>query len=273
VWYNDLVRAQDDLIADPQLLDVADLEGHLVQMYEANDQLLVHNVGRYLAEGLRRGQGVLMGVTPAHRTAFFAELERLGADPGAAERSGHLTVLDASETLSRFMVGGYPNAQRFESTVGAAVRDVLSRAPGLRAYGELVGVLWKANEYPAAIRLEQLWNRLRKTVAFDLYCSYPIDLFDKQFQAGVLDALLCSHTHLLPTGPSCGSLEHAIERAMDEVLGSNVHALEVPPKANHRTAWPSIPKAEATILWLRANVPDRADAILTRARTYYQTTS
>jgi len=243
-------------------------------MYEPDDRLLVQNVGRYLAEGLRRHQAALIVVTPEHRRAFFAELERLGADPGTAERNGQLTVLDAGDTLSRFMVGGYPNAQRFESTVATVVQDALERLDhaGLRAYGEMVGVLWQAREFPAAIRLEQLWNRLRKSVEFDLYCAYPIDVFDKQFQAGVLDALLCSHTHLLPASPS-GALEGAIQRAMDEVLGSKVRALEVPAKAAHRSSWPAIPKAEATILWLRTNVPDRAEAILARARDYYQATA
>jgi hypothetical protein len=34
--------------------------------------------------------------------------------------------------------------------------------------------------------------------------------------------------------------------------------------------WAELPPAEATILWLRAHVPDHADAILGRARQYYQ---
>lgn len=264
------MRAEDDLTADSLQLECGEVHGHVVQMYEADERPLVHNVGRYLAEGLRRRQSVVIIVGPEHRAAFFAELERLGLDPGAAERDGQLIVLDAAGTLARFMVGGYPDADRFESGVGALVRDLHARGAGLRGYGEMVGMLWQAKEFPAAIRLEQLWEKLRKSIDFDIYCAYPIDPFDHHFQAGVLDALLCSHTRLVPTGPSDGALERAIERAISDMLGSNVSSLEVHAKAKHRAAWPAIPKAEATILWLRVNVPERADAILARAREYYK---
>jgi hypothetical protein len=34
--------------------------------------------------------------------------------------------------------------------------------------------------------------------------------------------------------------------------------------------WGALPEPETTILWLRANVPDQAEEILARARTFYQ---
>jgi len=71
--------------------------------------------------------------------------------------------------------------------IGTTVREAWqnSNGAGLRVYGEMVGILWKARQFPAAIRLEQLWNKLRKSHDFDLFCAYSIDIFDKQF--GVLD--------------------------------------------------------------------------------------
>jgi hypothetical protein len=271
LWYNDPVRAQDGRIEAPPS-DVAEIAGHFVQLYAADKQQLVRNVARYLAAGLRQKQGALVVATAEHRGAFLNELGHLGIDTDAANREGWLTVLDAEQTLDRFMTDGYPDAQRFGASVGTVVHEALARAghTGLRVFGEMVGLLWQSKEYPAAIRLEQLWNRLRKTAAFDLYCGYPIDLFDRVFQTGLLSALLCSHTHLIPAG-SCGDLENAIERAMHEELGPNVLPLEPGTGMTQRPAWPSIPKAEATILWLRTNMPDRADAILARAREHYET--
>jgi hypothetical protein len=80
-------------------------------------------------------------------------------------------------------------------------REAFLATAGLRVYGEMVGLLWQAGEYPAAIRLEQLWHRLMKAVDFSLYCAYPIDIFGRGFEAGLIDALLCAHTHLLSCGP------------------------------------------------------------------------
>jgi hypothetical protein len=131
----------------------------------------------------------------------------------------------------------------------------------------MVGVLWKAKQFPAAIRLEQLWNRLRTATAFDLFCSYPIDVFDKDFDVGVMDALLCAHTHLLPSGANA-MLQDALDRAIGDMHDVRAADRKIQGSVTHE--WATLPEPEATILWLRAKHPETADAILDRARAYYQ---
>jgi hypothetical protein len=251
-------------LADP------DPQTHFVQLYEADEGALVRNASRFLAAGLEQGNNLVVIATADHRAAILKVITATGADAREAERSGRLVLADAQETLARFMVEGYPDSTRFDGTVGALVRDALARADGsgLRAYGEMVGVLWKARQFPSAIRLEQLWNQLRKSSPFSLFCSYPIDIFDAQFEAGVLDALLCAHTHLLPAADNT-DLENAIRRAMSDVVGHGNDDLRSLVPGDLRTAWPTLPMAEAMILWLRSRLPDSAEAILARARQYY----
>jgi hypothetical protein len=131
----------------------------------------------------------------------------------------------------------------------------------------MVGVLWKAGQFSAAARLEEFWNELLQASDVSLFCAYPIDVFSSEFQAASLDALLCAHTHVVPTD---SALEGALNRAMDEVLGDRVDDLRRRIKANHRPAWAVIPKPEAIILWLHNNLPGSVDQILDRARQYYQ---
>jgi MEDS: MEthanogen/methylotroph, DcmR Sensory domain len=129
--------------------------------------------------------------------------------------STHQVVLiDAQQTLSQFLVAGQPDWQRFESVIRAAMLQVhpTKRAEGLRAYGEMVGILWKARQFAAAVRLEQLWNKLLEQSSFSLYCAYAIDVFGKEFEVGNLDGVLGTHTHLIPTQPD-GTLETALRRA------------------------------------------------------------
>jgi hypothetical protein len=57
---------------------------------------------------------------------------------------------------------------------------------------------------------------------------------------------------------------------MDEILGPRVEGMRQLIKANHRPAWGVVPNAERIILWLRNHLPDRADAIVARARQYQQ---
>lgn len=105
--------------------------------------------------------------TPAHREAFRQDLENRGVDVGSVEQSAKLLFLDAEQTLGRFMVNGRPEWGRFEKFVSAAVRSLGHTAGGrVRAYGEMVGILWTSGEYSAAIKLEEFWNRILGSLAF-----------------------------------------------------------------------------------------------------------
>lgn len=255
-----------------EVLEQTHVESHFVQLYEADQRVLAHNVGKYLADGLALGGGLLLVATDEHQHAFYRELERRGWHPEQLEHEGRLACFNSSETLTRFMVNGHPDADRFDHAVGDQVRAALERAgsSGLRAYGDMVGVLWAGRQFPAAIRLEQLWNRLRKVIPFSLFCAYPVDIFGGQFDSGILDALLCAHTHLLPSGAE-GCLDSAVNRAMNEVLGADA-GHDVVWRGDRQNAWASLPKSEASLLWVRNNAPDKADEILALARKYYQAT-
>lgn len=253
------------------LLESPPPHGHLVQLYEADDDCLTRNISQYLLQGLKRRDGLLVIATPARRAAIVSTLVEMGEDPQRAMSDGWLLMLDAEETLARFTVDGQPDWKRFDASVGALVRDFRDRAnyTGLRAYGEMVGVLWQRGESAAAIRLEEFWNALLGTTEFSLYCGYPIDVFGKDFDLATLDAVLCNHTDLLPAGTN-GDVERAINRAMDEILGERVGEMRQLMKANYRPAWATIPRGEALILWVRNNLPEYADEILDRAREYYK---
>jgi hypothetical protein len=247
--------------------------GHLVQFYQADEPVLTSNVTEFLLEGLKQGDALLVITTPERNTAFARSLRESGIDPDAAVRERRLLFPDALQTLHRFMVDGQPDWRRFERTVGALIREVRPQPDhrGLRAYGEMVGLLWKEGQFAAAVRLEQFWNKLMSAHAFQLFCAYPIDVFGKDFQAAALDPVLCAHTHLVSAGRN-RDLDRAVGRAMDEVLGPNVQGLRALIDAIYRPAWASMPDAETAILWLRNNLPEYAEDILMLAKHYYQGT-
>jgi hypothetical protein len=243
---------------------------HLVQFYD-DECVLAKNVSHYLAEGLGRGEQLVVIATPGHRDAFTRELEEQGLEPAATIGQGRLLLLDAGETLAGFMVDGQPDSERFENTVGSLIRKLRAQAGDgeLRAYGEMVDLLWNAGHSSAAMRLEELWNDLLSVNRFSLLCAYQIDVFGKEFQTGVLDGVLCAHTHLVSAGAK-GDLDVAVNGAIEQVLGSRAKGLKLLIQANFRPSWAVIPEAEATVLWLRNNLPDYADEILARARGSYQ---
>jgi hypothetical protein len=250
-----------------ELLDGLGPTEHVVQLYGNDDQLLTQNAGRFLLEGLRRGDGLLVIATPEHRTSLTRHLRSENGYPRAV-LEGQLVFLDARSTLERFLLDGSPDPELFQSVVGESLSGVRARAGhnGVRAYGEMVGLLWKAGELSAAAQLEELWNRLLTDSDVSLFCAYPVDVLGPDFVGAKVDALLCAHTHLLPVDRA---LEEALHRAMDDVLGARAESIRPLFRSNHRPAWGSIPAAEGLVLWLRNNLPGSADQIISRARDYY----
>src|SRR5687767_3323426 len=76
---------------------------HFVQFYE-NDTFLVQSLSAFVAAGLRAGEAAIVIATPAHREALEKELQSQGLDLAALRACEQYFPLDATETLSRFMV-------------------------------------------------------------------------------------------------------------------------------------------------------------------------
>jgi hypothetical protein len=256
------------MTASANLLDNPEPEGHIVQLYGQDDRLLIRNLARYLAEGLRRGDGLLVIATPEH-SGSVARLLREDRAYSKAVLEGRLVFLDAQATLDRLLVDDRPDRDLFENLIGEAVRGVQERAghPGVRAYGEMVGLLWKTGRFSAAVQLEEFWNGMLESSDISLFCAYPIDVFGEEFRVETVDSVLCAHTHMLPVDEA---LESALNRAMDEVLGPRMASLRGLIKANYRPSWGVVPRSEAIILWLRNNLPGTAGEILELAKRYYQ---
>ena len=255
------------------LVDHAGPRGHLVQLYEVGETTLVDNVVGYFAEGLKRRQGAVIVATPSHREAFFDALKRSGINVDQALAREQLVASDAGTLLARFMIDGTPNAELFDKAVGTFVREASGRSEGrgLRVYGEMVGELWKTRQYQAAVALENLWNKLAESIEFHLYCSYPIDLFDEHLDIGALDDVLCTHSQLVPAR-SDDRLEAAIAKAMGTVLGADAKSIRPLAVDRGRHTWAAMPRGQATIFWLRDNLPHKQAEILSLARQYYRST-
>ena len=157
---------------------------HGVHFYE-DDASLCRKVATFLGQGLVVGDPAVVLVTPSHREQIVAELGRQHVDVRSVERSGALVFLDASDTLGVCMVNGTPDAELFSAYMGMVLSQLGRIKPRatIRAYGEMVDVLWKAGETEAAVRLEVLWNALAATYRFSLLCGYAMGHFYKEPEA------------------------------------------------------------------------------------------
>ena len=172
---------------------------HAVQFY-GSDQSLHTTVAGFLSEGLIIGQPALIIATEPHKTGILARLTERLIDVEKAQASGDLVLLGADEALAMFMVGDMPDEAAFEARIGGLVAQMLRDRPArtiLRAYGEMVDVLWKERREEAAIRLEILWNKLATRFGFALLCGYAMGQFYKQ--AARFEDVCSHHTAVIQT--------------------------------------------------------------------------
>ena len=168
---------------------------HAVRFYD-NEISLCRIVATFLTEGLAVGHPGVVIATPEHVQGIIAELRAREVDVAAAQASGGLIVLDAARTMNTFMVDGVPNRDRFLEVAN----EVIQRASRgrkdrvVRAYGEMVDILWRDGRDIAAIQLETLWNQLGRILGFSLLCGYAMGSFYKD--ASVLEVCR-QHTHTI----------------------------------------------------------------------------
>jgi hypothetical protein len=170
---------------------------HAVQFYGDKDSLFA-TVACFLGQGFEDGHAAIIIATKDHCAAILDRLKGQSVDVEEAHDSGTLIVLDAQQTLDLFMEGDMPDPIRFEASVGRLIADLLSEHDErllIRAYGEMVDVLWKQGRSHAAIRLEMLWNRLAQRHGFSLLCGYAMGNFYKETRG--FEDVCRQHTHIV----------------------------------------------------------------------------
>jgi anti-sigma regulatory factor (Ser/Thr protein kinase) len=144
-------------------------DGHVVGFY-GNDQVLLDQVAEYLIEGVTAGGPVLIMAAAAHCRELGEWLVVRGMDCESMSAAGAVRFVDAAETLSKVMVDGGPDADRFESVVGDLIDS--SGSGRVRVYGEMAPLLFEAGQVNAAKQLERQWNDLAARRDFTLFCAY-----------------------------------------------------------------------------------------------------
>ena len=169
---------------------------HLVQIYQ-DEGVFLDSLEGFVAGGIIAGDGVVVIATPLHLASLNERLTARGIDIATAVKSNQYLALDAAETLSKFIVMGWPDEDFFR----ALVTGILQRAKGgnrrVRAFGEMVALLWARGNTGATVQLEHLWHRLCKEQSFSLFCAYPKIGFTRDASASIKE--ICdAHSRVVP---------------------------------------------------------------------------
>ena len=132
--------------------------GHHVAQFYGHDEELAERVAGYLLGALESGGVAIVIATPEHRHAFGTRLAQAGVDLAAARDRGEYLVLDAGQTVRELMAADGLDSAAFDRVIGTLIGQAGAGGRPVRAYGELVALLWDDGLVNDAAQLEGMWE-------------------------------------------------------------------------------------------------------------------
>jgi len=171
---------------------------HSVQMYE-NDKVFLNTLESFAGAGLIAGDSIIIIATAEHLAALEARLTNQGFNMNFLVSSSRYIGLDAEETLAKFMVNGQVDETLFLKCITGVIHQAQKNNGTVRAFGEMVALLWKLRLKEATLTLERFWNKLHHQKNFTLFCAYPKNLFFDD--ADSLDTICTQHHKVIDGAP------------------------------------------------------------------------
>jgi hypothetical protein len=212
-------------VAELAPLVMATAGTHAVQLYE-DDAFLIEILARVVGEALESGDAVVTLATRHHQDALDERLALRRIDVGAARDLERYVTLDAETTVATLTADGEIGAEQFDATIVPALDRAARATVGgrVRAFGELVSLLWMRSRRDTALALEALWEKEQaRRRGFSLLCAYPLTAFGSADDTPRFDAMCRHHTHVAPaesyaTLDSAGARLRAIAALQQKAL-------------------------------------------------------
>lgn len=175
---------------------LANPTGNHVVAYYDNDTSLVQSLCDFLRAGTKAGDTCIVIARSNIITKLYREY---GSTPGISHtlsNDKHL-IFRAEAVLDGFMVNGMPNHAKFLKTIEGLLDEADSKGKPVRAYGDMVALLWEEGNEAGAMALEELWNEVTRKYNFSRYCAYPHTDFKDHEAHAQITALHNLSTHAL----------------------------------------------------------------------------
>lgn len=127
----------------------------------------------YLLSAIDQGSAGVAVVTPEHERQIERRIADAGFDLGAARAGGGYVVVDARAAIDQVLTRGWPDPAAFWRIMSPVIQR--ARQDGqrpVRVCGEMVSMLWQADEFGAAMDVEALWTELARQHRISLLCAY-----------------------------------------------------------------------------------------------------
>ena len=240
-------------------------DGHIVQLYQ-DDDFYGEAISHFTAEGLARDESIILVATKPHWQNISGRLRAKGLELEALFRRGQLTLLDADETLPKFMRGNDPDGGIFKPLARQTIAR--ARAGGkyrrVRWWGEMVNVLYVNGNPRGSNRLEEFFDEVAHEEQIAIFCSFLMDKFDPQIYDEAFGNVCRTHSHVIPADDYARH-RITVNRAVADVIG-DIRGPLLQSLVSWHGGHSLMPSSQALLLWIREHVPEQFAAVLARAR-------
>lgn len=166
------------LPAAPSLLRREVARCHEVQFYP-DDSHFLDGFTRFISAALKTENVVVFVGNASHRRVLLQRVHAEHPDNRDAIRQEKYVALDAEEFLSNFMVDDMPDPNAFlkvaDDLIVASTNNTNRQHLRVSLCEECAPILWAKGNADAAIRLEELWNKIARMHDVDIFCGYSLE--------------------------------------------------------------------------------------------------
>lgn len=166
---------------------------HVVHIYD-QDQDFVDSLFGFVHSGFKADESVIVIATRDHLKKLDAMLRTAGHDLFSLRLRDQYISLDATQALSEFMINRQPDGILFRLMAADLMKRAKRTGRKVRAFGEMVAILWANGNSDGTMCLENLWSEYMEDEPFSLFCAYPRAGFGPEQDLTISD--ICkAHTH------------------------------------------------------------------------------
>ena len=182
---------------------------HVVQIYEDKGSFLDILTG-FVGEGINSGDSVIVIATKEHIQGLEERMRKCGLYIEFLIREELYIPVDAGELISTFMVKDWPDPILFKKEINKLIERAGRNRRKIRAFGEMVALLWSRGQNGATVQLEHLWNHIKQKNELSLFSAYPKSGFTQDINSSINQICGC-HTRMINNSKS-----------FDEILYRNI---------------------------------------------------
>lgn len=200
-------------------------ESHVVQLCP-NKSAQAKLLTNYISEGLLNNEAVIVIARPVLRKALWTKLQALGLDMVRYKARGQIKLYDAELLLSTILLNDVVDEHYFHTFIGSQIEAARATYGKVRAFGEMVEILWQRGLRDTALQLETIRNDLGKKYELTVLCTHLRDSLDPQSYNPALEHICKCQTYSLPMNAAegGGTLLELFGTAWDRAISQLTHS-------------------------------------------------